>query len=80
MMEVPENLAEEFGVAIQLGRLWRQYPGARLQVESVAGGAYKASVTVPSGPTVEAHSAIGLHALSRTLTHLGLVSDLTDYP
>lgn len=79
-MEVPDDLQEEFGVAIQLGRLWRLYPQAQLSVEPGGEGSYRASVTVRDGPAADAHSNDGLHALSRVLTHLGLTSDLTTYP
>ena len=79
-MEVPDELAEEFGVAIQMARLWRQHPTARLSIEPVGDSAYKASVRVPGGPSSDGHSGSALHAASRALVHLGLNTDLTDYP
>lgn len=78
-MEVPDDLAEEFNVAIQLQRLWREHPDARLIIEPV-GGAYRASITAPDGPSADGHAENAMHALSRALTHLGLTSDLADYP
>lgn len=79
-MEVPEGLAEEFGVAIKLRRLWGQYPEAALSVGPTGDGAYKASAGVPGGPTADGHSERAVHALSRALVHLGLDTDLTEYP
>ena len=79
-MEVPDSLAEEFGVAIQLGRLWHDYTQASITIRPGDSGVYKASISVPDGPKAEAHSQTALHALSRALTHFGLSNDLTDYP
>lgn len=79
-MEVPDDLEEEFGVAVQLGRLWRLHPRARVLVEPTGERTYRASITIPGGPVADGHSGEPVHALTRALTHLGLVSDLTEYP
>ena len=49
-MEIPDELADEVGMALQLKRLWSAHPVASVSVEPVDGGGYQASIVVPGGP------------------------------